>query len=190
QTRTRLGAKAHGRRRHSRSVRRFSAGQAAQFTDRPALLQRQDYSGVRTRVVEHPMTPRAVVTGGAGFIGSHMVDLLIDRGFHVAVIDNLRTGRLNNLQQHRNEPRCEVAQLDMVELAPDSSLFRGAQYVFHFGGLGDIVPSIERPLDYMRANVMGTSAVLEAARHASVQKFVYAASSSCYGAAPDVPTTE
>jgi UDP-glucose 4-epimerase len=136
------------------------------------------------------MTPRAVVTGGAGFIGSHMVDLLIDRGFHVAVIDNLRTGRLDNLQQHRNEPRCEVAQLDMVELPPDSSLFRGAQYVFHFGGLGDIVPSIERPLDYMRANVMGTSAVLEAARHASVQKFVYAASSSCYGAAPDVPTTE
>src|SRR4051812_35048980 len=113
-----------------------------------------------------------------------MVDLLIDRGFHVTVIDNLQTGRLDNLRQHANEPRCEVVQLDMVELAPDMPLFRGAKYVFHFGGLGDIVPSIERPLDYMRANVMGTSAVLEAARHAGVDKFVYAASSSCYGASP------
>jgi UDP-glucose 4-epimerase len=62
--------------------------------------------------------------------------------------------------------------------------------VFHFGGLGDIVPSVERPLDYVRANVDGTFAVLEAARHGRVAKLVYAASSSCYGAAPPVPTPE
>jgi UDP-glucose 4-epimerase len=133
---------------------------------------------------------RALVTGGAGFIGSHMVDLLIERGYHVVVIDNLSTGRLENLERHRDEPRCEVHQVDMTQLAPDSALFRDAHYVFHFGGLGDIVPSIERPVDYMRANVMGTVAVLEAARHAGVQKLVYAASSSCYGAAPEVPTSE
>lgn len=78
----------------------------------------------------------------------------------------------------------------MVALGTACSWFAGADYVFHFGGLGDIVPSIERPLDYMRANVMGTLAVLEAARQTGVRKFVYAASSSCYGSAPPVPTPE
>jgi UDP-glucose 4-epimerase len=119
-----------------------------------------------------------------------MVDLLIERGFHVTVIDNLVTGRLDNLKQHGGGTRCEVVQTDMTTLAADSSLFKDAEYVFHFGGLGDIVPSIERPMDYMRANVDGTLAVLEAARQAGVKKFVYAASSSCYGADPPVPTPE
>jgi UDP-glucose 4-epimerase len=78
----------------------------------------------------------------------------------------------------------------MITLAPDSDLFRGAKYVFHFGGLGDIVPSIEHPTEYIRANVDGTLAVLEASRDAGVERFVYAASSSCYGASPPVPTSE
>jgi UDP-glucose 4-epimerase len=130
------------------------------------------------------------VTGGAGFIGSHMVDLLIEQGFHVRVIDNLRTGRVENLHAHRNDPRCELHQMDINLVAASSSLFSDAGYVFHFAGLGDIVPSIERPLDYMHANVSGTLAVLEAARHAGVAKLVYAASSSCYGAFPEIPTPE
>lgn len=136
------------------------------------------------------MTQRAIVTGGAGFIGSHMVDLLLERGFHVAVIDNLKTGRLSNLEHHADEPRLQVHQVDMATLAPDSAVFRDATYVFHFGGLGDIVPSIERPLDYTHANITGTLAMLEAARQAGIRKFVYAASSSCYGAFPEVPTPE
>jgi UDP-glucose 4-epimerase len=135
-------------------------------------------------------TRRAIVTGGAGFIGSHIVDLLIEHGFHVTVIDNLVTGRLDNLKQHAGGSQCEVVQMDMTTLEADSVHFKGAQYVFHLGGLGDIVPSIERPLDYLRANVDGTLAVLEAARGAGVTKFVYAASSSCYGANPPVPTAE
>ena len=134
--------------------------------------------------------PRAVVTGGAGFIGSHMVDVLVDRGYSVVVIDNLATGRAENLAQHRREPRVDFQQIDMCTLAPDSPLFRGVDHVFHFGGIGDIVPSIERPLEYMRANVNGTLAVLEASRHAGVRKLVYAASSSCYGLATELPTTE
>jgi UDP-glucose 4-epimerase len=139
----------------------------------------------------HPdVQMKAVVTGGAGFIGSHTVDLLIDRGYHVTVIDNLITGRLDNLQHHAGNSRCEVVQMDMTALQPDSVHFKGAPLVFHFGGLGDIVPSIERPLDYMRANLDGTLAVLEASRSAGVRKFVYAASSSCYGAAPPLPTAE
>jgi UDP-glucose 4-epimerase len=134
--------------------------------------------------------PRAVVTGGAGFIGSHMVDLLIARGYSVVVIDNLATGRTENLAQHRSEPRVEFHEVDMCTVAEDSRLFKDVDHVFHFGGIGDIVPSIERPLEYMRANVNGTLAVLEASRRAGVRKFVYAASSSCYGMSPEVPTTE
>lgn len=133
---------------------------------------------------------RVVVTGGAGFIGSHMVDLLLAQGYQVTVLDNLSTGRLDNLAQHRHERRCDVHEVDVTRLPPGSSLVRGARYVFHFAGLGDIVPSIERPVDYVRANVDGTVAVLEAARHAGVRKFVYAASSSCYGASPPLPTSE
>ena len=134
--------------------------------------------------------PRAIVTGGAGFIGSHMVDLLVDRGYSVVVIDNLATGRAENLARHRREPRVDFQQIDMCSLSPDSRLFHGVDHVFHFGGIGDIVPSIERPLEYMRANVNGTLAVLEASRHAGVRKVVYAASSSCYGLATELPTTE
>jgi UDP-glucose 4-epimerase len=134
--------------------------------------------------------PRAVVTGGAGFIGSHMVDLLVDRGYSVVVIDNLATGRIENLARHRREPRVNVEQVDMCTLRPGSRLFRDVDHVFHFGGIGDIVPSIERPLEYMRANVDGTLAVLEASRDAGVRKLVYAASSSCYGLATELPTTE
>jgi UDP-glucose 4-epimerase len=134
--------------------------------------------------------PRAVVTGGAGFIGSHMVDLLVDRGYSVVVIDNLVTGRAENLARHRREPRVAFHEIDMCAVAADSRLFKDVDHVFHFGGIGDIVPSIERPLEYMRANVDGTLAILEASRHAGVRKFVYAASSSCYGMATELPTTE
>ena len=133
---------------------------------------------------------RAVVTGGAGFIGSHMVDVLLERGFDVAVVDSLRTGRRQNLQHVAEDPRVALHVQDVCTLAPDSPIFAGADYVFHFAGIGDIVPSIERPAEYVRANVDGTVAVLEAARQAGVRKLVYAASSSCYGANPPVPTAE
>lgn len=131
--------------------------------------------------------PIAVVTGGAGFIGSHMVDVLVERGFSVRVIDNLVGGREENLAHHRADVAFE--KRDIRSFAPDDALFRGARYVIHFAGIGDIVPSIERPLEYMSANVQGTVHMLECARHANVSKFVYAASSSCYGLA-GVPTRE
>jgi UDP-glucose 4-epimerase len=131
-----------------------------------------------------------VVTGGAGFIGSHMVDLLLDRGFSVRVIDNLVGGRLENLRHRNTDPRLSVDTRDLLDIKPDDPLFAGADYVFHFAGIGDIVPSIERPVEYMRANVMGTVHALEGARAAGVRKFVYAASSSCYGLARELPTTE
>jgi len=132
----------------------------------------------------------AVVTGAAGFIGSHMTDLLLDRGYRVVAIDDLSTGRLDNLGQHKADPALVCESRDIREIKPDDPLFAGAEYVFHFAGAGDIVPSVERPVDYLSANVMGTVHVLEAARHAGVKKFVYAASSSCYGLATELPTTE
>jgi len=133
--------------------------------------------------------PIAVVTGGAGFIGSHMVDLLVERGFEVRVIDNLAGGREVNLEHHARDPRVILAVRDVRNFEPDDTMFSGARYVFHFAGIGDIVPSIEHPIEYLSTNVQGTIRMLECARHANVAKFVYAASSSCYGIA-EVPTTE
>jgi len=134
--------------------------------------------------------PVAVVTGGAGFIGSHMVDLLLKEGFEVRVIDNLITGRLENLSHEKANPDLKVEVKDLRALTPEDKLFADARYVFHFGGIGDIVPSIEKPAEYMSANVQGTVHALECARYRGVQKFVYAASSSCFGLAKEVPTPE
>lgn len=133
--------------------------------------------------------PVAVVTGGAGFIGSHMVDLLLGRGFEVRVIDNLTGGREENLVHHSANRDLSLEKADIRALSPDATSFKGAAYVFHFAGIGDIVPSIEQPSEYMSVNVQGTVKVLEAARFAGVRKLVYAASSSCYGLA-DTPTRE
>ncbi len=131
----------------------------------------------------------AVVTGGAGFLGSHMVDLLLSRKFRVRVIDNLAGGREANLRQHTGNANLSVERADIRALDPQSPLFCGAQYVFHFAGIGDIVPSIEQPIEYMSANIQGTVRVLECARWAGAAKLVYAASSSCYGLAT-TPTRE
>jgi UDP-glucose 4-epimerase len=134
---------------------------------------------------------RYVVTGGAGFIGSHLTDALLAAGHAVAVVDNFATGREKNLTDARRSPRCIVHRIDIAgDPAVLANAFAGADGVFHLAGLADIVPSIERPRDYYEANVHGTFQVCEAARAAGVPKIVYAASSSCYGI-PDVyPTPE
>jgi UDP-glucose 4-epimerase len=131
----------------------------------------------------------AVVTGGAGFIGSHMVDLLVERGCGVRIIDNLVGGRESNIAHHASNPDVIFEESDIRAYQPGHSLFADADYVVHFAGIGDIVPSIERPLEYMSVNVQGTVHMLECARHAGIKKFVYAASSSCYGLAA-TPTSE
>ena len=133
--------------------------------------------------------PVAVVTGGAGFIGSHMVDLLVEQGYAVRVMDNMVGGRADNVAHHAKTPGFVLEERDIRSYQPGDPLFSEAKHVFHFAGIGDIVPSIERPMEYMSANVQGTVHMLECARHAKVEKFVYAASSSCYGLA-SVPTRE
>ena len=133
--------------------------------------------------------PRCLVTGGAGFIGSHLVDRLVRDGHEVVVIDNFYTGRRSNLAGSEG-PRLTVHEADVADLERIRPLFAGIDHVFHLAAMADIVPSINHPIPYHRANVDGTISVLEAARAAGVKRFVYAASSSCYGI-PDVyPTPE
>ena len=134
--------------------------------------------------------PNALVTGGAGFIGSHVVERLLADGHGVAVLDNLSTGRRENLDGVQNRSRLSHHQVDVSDYEAIEPLFEGVDWVFHLAGLADIVPSIQRPLEYHRANVDGTAAVLEAARRAGVKRFVYAASSSCYGVPYQYPTPE
>ena len=132
----------------------------------------------------------AVVTGGAGFIGSHMVDLLLKKNFYVNVIDDLSGGSLNNLKQHFKNKNFNFEKKDLCKLNPNHKFFAACDYVFHFAGKGDIVPSIENPIKYLDTNIMGTTRVLEAAKKAYVKKFVYSASSSCYGIPDEYPTKE
>ena len=133
---------------------------------------------------------KAVVTGGAGFIGSHMVDLLVRNNYEVTVIDNLSNGRLDNIEHHKGE--VVFVQLDIGDYSADlEKHFEDVDYVFHYAALADIVPSINNPLKYHKANVDGTIRVLEAAKKSkNLKKFVYAASSSCYGTPEVYPTSE
>ena len=133
---------------------------------------------------------KVLVTGGCGFIGSHLVDALLDRGNEVVVIDNLSTGRLLNLDHQKENPKLTVHIADIGEYGAIDEFFAGVKKVYHIAALADIVPSIQRPLDYHKANVDGTINVLEASRKAGVERLVYAASSSCYGIPDNYPTAE
>jgi UDP-glucose 4-epimerase len=133
---------------------------------------------------------RTLVTGGAGFIGSHLVDRLLADGHSVEVIDNLACGSDANLTDARRHPAFRLHIADVADPAAIAPLFEGVDWVFHLAALADIVPSIQDPLRYHRANVDGTAAVLEASRAAGVKRFVYAASSSCYGIPDAYPTPE
>ncbi len=133
---------------------------------------------------------KALVTGGAGFIGSHLVERLLNDGHEVTVIDNYSTGRQANLDHVRGHPGLRIEEADIIMLRPDSPLFAGVDWVFHLAALADIVPSIQMPEQYHRANVDGTLAVLEAAKTAQVKRFIYSASSSCYGIPDEYPTPE
>lgn len=132
---------------------------------------------------------RVLVTGGAGFIGSHLVEHLIHLGIPTTVLDNFSTGREENLAHIKNEKlkvvRADISNFDEIKLH-----FKEVDWVFHLGALADIVPSIQKPLDYFRSNVTGTACVLEASRQNGVKRFVYAASSSCYGIPDQFPTPE
>jgi len=131
-----------------------------------------------------------IISGGAGFIGSHLVELMLDAGHKVTVLDNFSTGRPENLQMLRGHKGLNVAKADISDLESIAPYFKGVDWVFHLAALADIVPSIENPLKYHSSNVDGTVNMLEASRRAGVKRFVYAASSSCYGIPENYPTDE
>lgn len=131
-----------------------------------------------------------IVTGGAGFIGSHLVDQLLAQKRKVRVIDNLISGSAKNLAAHSNNPDLELVVGDIADLALVNKTCQDAARIFHLAARADIVPSIVNPEEYFRANVDGTFAVLEAARAHAVKKLVYLASSTCYGLPSVFPTPE
>ena len=132
---------------------------------------------------------KSLVTGGAGFIGSNFVDLLIKKKHKVIVLDNFSTGRKSNLKDH-SKKNLKIIKIDISKNQNLDKYFFGVDYVFHLAGLADIVPSIENPKKYFDSNVVGTFNVVQAAQKAKIKKFVYAASASCYGFPKYFPTRE
>ena len=131
---------------------------------------------------------KTLVTGGAGFIGSHLVESLLNADHCVVVLDNFSTGRKENLNLQHEKLR--LVECDISKSGIWVEEFKGVDWVFHLAALADIVPSIQMPRSYFKSNVDGTFNVLQAAREANISRFIYAASSSCYGIPIEYPTSE
>jgi len=132
---------------------------------------------------------RSVVTGGAGFIGSNLVDHLVRVGHKVTVLDNFVSGKKSNLTHHKKKD-VKIIRVDISKSKNLDKYFKKVDYVFHLAGLAEIIPSIKNPKKYFNTNVLGTLKVVEAAKRAGVKKLIYAASSSCYGSPKNLPTSE
>lgn len=130
------------------------------------------------------------MTGGAGFIGSHLTELLLNEGHVVVVVDNLSVGKIKNFASYSNSPNFKFIELDVSDYEELSDVFIDIDWVFHLAALADIVPSIENPDSYFQANVVGTFNIARLAAQNNVRRVVYAASSSCYGIPKSFPTTE
>ena len=128
---------------------------------------------------------KCLIVGGAGFIGSNLVDELISQGHEVVVIDNLTTGKKENINS-----QAKFCELDLRNLQDIAPLFQGVDFVFHEAALARVQPSIEDPIKYHDSNVNATLNVLVAARDAKVKKVIYASSSSIYGDQEKMPLTE
>jgi len=131
-----------------------------------------------------------LVTGGGGFIGSHLVDRLLASGRKVRVFDSFVVGRRDNLAQHGGNTALEIVEADVCDPGAVGKACDGVGRVFHLAARADIVPSVQDPTAYFDSNVRGTFNVLEAARRSGTSRFVYIASSSCYGVPETYPTPE
>jgi len=130
----------------------------------------------------------SLVTGGAGFIGSHIAEALVRRGAPVRILDNFSTGRRANLEPFRD--RVELIEGDLNDPRPLADAVRGVEVVFHQAALPSVPRSIDDPLASLRASVDATAALLVAARRAGVRRLIYAASSSAYGNRSQFPRVE
>ncbi|MDD4972261.1 MAG: SDR family oxidoreductase [Paludibacter sp.] len=133
---------------------------------------------------------KVVVTGGAGFIGSHIADALIQRGYQVTVIDNLSTGRMKNIQHLVDNDSINWVLGSVTDLSLLERCFADAEFVFHEAAIPSVPRSVGNPLASHEANLNGTLKVLIAARDTKVKKVVFASSSSVYGDTPTLPKKE
>ena len=134
------------------------------------------------------MSKKCLVIGGAGFIGSNLVDALVGKGYSVRVIDDLSTGKLDNINHAADFVDADISE-DGVEdtLSP---YFDGAAYVFHLAAMARVQPSIEDPVRYDAVNVGGTLRMLKLAADHNIEKFIFSSSSSVYGEPEYTPTDE
>ncbi len=137
-----------------------------------------------------PKNSRFLVTGGAGFIGSNLCEALIKLGYTVRCLDDLSTGKLENVELFINNPNYEFVKGDIKDLDVCLEACKGIDYVLHQAAWGSVPRSIEMPLFYCANNTVGMINMLEAARQSHVRKFVYASSSSVYGDEPNLPKRE
>jgi UDP-glucose 4-epimerase len=131
---------------------------------------------------------RSIVTGGGGFIGSHLCERLLRLGHKVTVIDNFLIGKRKNLETIKK--KISIINADIRDYKKIVNHFKKTDNVFHLAALADIVPSIEKPYDYFSTNVSGTFNVLQASIKNKIKRFIYSASSSCYGVPKQYPTSE
>lgn len=131
---------------------------------------------------------KSIVTGGGGFIGSHLCEKLLKAGHSVTVIDNFSVGRKANLSKIKN--KIKIYNRDIKNYDSIKNLFKNVDNVFHLAALADIVPSIDEPEKYYKTNVTGTLNVLKLSSQNKVKRFIYSASSSCYGIPKKYPTKE
>ncbi len=133
-------------------------------------------------------TEKVLVTGGAGFIGSHIVEALVEKGFEVKVIDNLSFGKKENLASVMK--KIEFKKADITDFGKIEKEFAGIDYVLHLAALRSVIESTKRPNDYNLVNINGTINVLEAAKRNGVKRVVFTSSSSVYGNTEKLPETE
>ena len=133
---------------------------------------------------------KVVVTGGAGFIGSHLSEELVRQGFHVIILDNLSTGKVDNIELLLNKENAEFVRGSITNFSLLKQLFQGVDHVFHQAAIPSVPRSIEDPRAFHDTNVTGTLNVLLAARDNGVSKVIYASSSSVYGDTPTLPKVE
>ncbi len=136
------------------------------------------------------MPKNVVVTGGAGFIGSHLAGLLANRDYHVIILDDLSSGKMANVELLLKKTNVELIQGSISDLPLLEQLFQGVDYIFHQAAVPSVLRSIENPAASHNVNVTGTLNVLLAARDNNVSKVVYASSSSVYGDTPGLPKVE
>ncbi|MFO0758688.1 MAG: SDR family oxidoreductase [Byssovorax sp.] len=135
-------------------------------------------------------SPRYLVTGGAGFIGSNLVAALVAAGEKVRVLDNLATGRWEHLDGIEQQSQIERITGDIRDAAAVAEAVRGVEVIFHEAALGSVPRSVDTPIESDAVNTGGTVTVLDAARHAKVRRVIFAASSAAYGETPALPKRE